>query len=224
MRKSNQNAMKYTLILTVYVSLFTLSCAPDETNELQERIIELQSQQIAAQRVKQEMDSQLVACWSQIESLEARIEGIKDSLEHLESQSQSKQAAKKSVAAPRPIENDDDNVYNFVKEMPRFPGCENLTSTEREKCSDEKLIAHIKKEINYPPIARENGIEGTVVVKFVVGKTGEISNAQIMRDIGGGCGQEALRIVNAMPGWIPGENGNGPVNVSFTLPVKFRLE
>jgi protein TonB len=77
--------------------------------------------------------------------------------------------------------------------------------------------------IRYPSLAKDNGIEGTVVVRFIVEKDGSISQPAIIRDIGGGCGAEALRVVKSMPTWLPGKQQGRPVRVQFSLPVQFKL-
>lgn len=120
-------------------------------------------------------------------------------------------------------------IFKVVEEMPRFPGCEELgTIAERKACSDQKLLAFIYANISYPGIARENGVEGTVVVRFVVNERGEITGTEVIRDVGAGCGEEALRVItlmNAMPErWIPGKQRGRPVKVYYTLPVKFVLK
>jgi protein TonB len=73
-------------------------------------------------------------------------------------------------------------------------------------------------------LARANNIQGTVAVTFIVNKDGSVSSGEIIRDIGGGCGQEVLRVLSLMPDWVPGEVDGLPVKVRFTLPVRFRLE
>jgi protein TonB len=82
--------------------------------------------------------------------------------------------------------------------------------------------------VKYPAIARENGIQGRVVVQFVVEKDGKITDANVVRDIGAGCGEEALRVVNSMNSmnqrWTPGKQRGKPVRVQFTLPVSFKLQ
>ena len=75
----------------------------------------------------------------------------------------------------------------------------------------------------YPKIAKESGITGTVYVQFVVEANGSISNVKLARGIGGGCDEEAMRVVKAMPKWKPGKQNGRPVRVSFTLPIKFLL-
>jgi protein TonB len=130
---------------------------------------------------------------------------------------------------PPPAEPEAEEIFKVVEEMPRFPGCEDLATTdERKACADKKMLQFIYDNIQYPSIARENGIEGTVVVRFVVEADGAIKHAEVVRDIGGRCGEEAMRVVslmNAMPQkWTPGRQRGKPVRVWFNLPVKFILE
>ncbi len=130
---------------------------------------------------------------------------------------------------PEPKKIVQDEIFKVVEEMPRFPGCEQLGSNaEKKQCADKKLLDFIYKNIKYPAIARENGVEGTCVIQFVVEKTGKISGAKLVRDIGGGCGTESLRVVKLMDSknlvWEPGRQRGEAVRVQFNLPVKFRLE
>ena len=109
--------------------------------------------------------------------------------------------------------------------MPKFPGCENEGDEAAKKaCAQKKMLEFIYGNIKYPSIARENGVEGTVVVRFVIDKTGAITAPEIVRDIGAGCGAEALRIVQMMPKWNAGKQRGRPVKVQFNLPVKFKLQ
>ncbi len=107
---------------------------------------------------------------------------------------------------------DEDKVFQVVQQKPEFPD------------GEKALLTFLAKNLKYPAIARENGIEGNVVVRFVVSKTGEVKNAEVLRRIGGGCDEEALRVVNSMPRWNPGKNNGKAVNVTYTLPVRFKLE
>ncbi|HMQ50182.1 MAG TPA: energy transducer TonB [Saprospiraceae bacterium] len=144
---------------------------------------------------------------------------------------------KKAAAAPPPPppppppapEPEVAEIFKVVEEMPRFPGCEDLASKEeKQMCANKKLLEFLYGNIRYPAVARDNNIEGTVVVAFVVDPKGVIKDAQVIRDIGGGCGAEALRVVsmmNDMPEkWTPGKQRGRAVNVMFNLPVKFKLE
>ena len=113
--------------------------------------------------------------------------------------------------------------------MPRFPGCDDLpTKEERKTCAETKLLQYVQKNLKYPAIARENGIEGKVYVQFVVSETGAIKDVNVVRDIGAGCGDAARKVVESMNNmpqkWTPGKQRGRPVKVLFTMPVHFRLE
>lgn len=130
---------------------------------------------------------------------------------------------------PKMKEPDVEEIFKIVEQMPRFPGCDDIPgdNTAKSDCANKKLMEFIYANIQYPAIARENNVEGTVVVQFVVDTDGSISNAKVVRDIGAQCGDEALRIVelmNNMPEkWTPGKQRGRPVRVLFMLPVKFKL-
>ncbi len=116
-------------------------------------------------------------------------------------------------------------VFKVVEEMPRFPGCEEITdAAERTKCAQTKMLEFIFKNIKYPDEARKNGVEGMSVVKFIVEKDGSISEAEIARSIGSGCDEEVLKVVYLMPNWIPGKQRGRTVRTQFMLPVKFKLD
>ncbi len=139
-----------------------------------------------------------------------------------------------TAASPAPIvapiiESKDDEVVLLTDEMPRFPGCEEIAGTkmEKEKCAKEKLLEYVYNNLRYPQVAIEVGLEGLVVVQFVVTKTGDIEQIEVVRDIGGGCGDVAKKIVtemNSLPEkWRPGKQHGRPVNVRYTLPIKYQL-
>lgn len=96
--------------------------------------------------------------------------------------------------------------------QPEFPG------------GEAAMFKFIAQNILYPAEARNQNIEGTVVVTFVVDREGKISDVLVLKDIGGGCGAEATRVVGLMPDWKPGMTALGPVKVRYTLPFKFKLE
>ena len=127
---------------------------------------------------------------------------------------------------PAPVE---EEIFKVVEQMPRFPGCEDKkTDKEKDDCAKTKMLEYIYNNLKYPAIARENGVEGQVVLQFVVDKDGSIADAKVVRDIGAGCGAEAEKVVNGMNNmgkkWIPGKQRGRPVRVLYTLPVKFKLE
>ena len=121
-------------------------------------------------------------------------------------------------------------IYKVVEEMPRFPGCEVgvMTKDERKKCAENNMLRFIYGNITYPDSARINGTEGRVVLQFVVDKEGLVTDAKILRDIGDGCGEEALRVINILRDqkvqWVPGKQRGQPVKVQYTLPVSFKLQ
>jgi len=113
-----------------------------------------------------------------------------------------------------------------VEQMPRFPGCEDSGGSKEEvkKCAEDKMLQFIYKNLKYPAIARENGVDGMCVLQFVVDKSGNVTEAKIVRDIGAGCGDAAMKVVEKMPQWIPGKQRGRAVKVLYTLPVRFKLE
>ena len=106
----------------------------------------------------------------------------------------------------------EEEIFTVVENEPEFPG------------GMEALYKYLAQNIKYPQLARENGITGKVYVTFVVEKDGSIANPKILRDIGGGCGAEAIRVVKAMPKWSPGKQRGKAVRVQFNLPVNFNLK
>ena len=120
-------------------------------------------------------------------------------------------------------------VFMVVEQMPRFPGCEDVEGTQKElqKCSDDKLIHFVAENIKYPQEARKAGIEGKCIVSFIVEKDGSVSHVALKRDIGGGCGAEAVRVMEMMNengiAWTPGKQRGKDVRVQYTLPVQFKL-
>ncbi|MCB0642859.1 MAG: TonB family protein [Phaeodactylibacter sp.] len=127
-----------------------------------------------------------------------------------------------------PYENIEKDAPLIIAEvMPRFPGCEEdetLSRDDKQACANKKLLEFIGGNLKFPALAREADIQGTVVIRFIVEKDGSISSAEVVRDIGGGCGQEALRVVKKMPTWIPGSQQGHKVRVQFNLPIKFKLQ
>jgi len=103
-------------------------------------------------------------------------------------------------------------VFTVVEQMPQFAG------------GETNLLSFLQRNIRYPQLAKEQGISGTVYVSFVVNTNGVPSQARLMRGIGGGCDEEALRVVNMMPPWIPGKQRGRTVAVQYNLPVRFALK
>ena len=106
-----------------------------------------------------------------------------------------------------------------------FPGCDHLPEGSEEKltCATDKLMGYISRELAYPDSAREAGIQGVVIITFVVTDAGEVTEIVTLRDIGGGCGAEAARVVGQMPRWQPALHRGAPVHTQFMLPITFGL-
>jgi hypothetical protein len=124
----------------------------------------------------------------------------------------------------------DTTIYQAVEEMPRFPGCEMLDTTAEVKarCATQQLLNFMYNNIRYPQEAIREEIEGMVVMNFVVEKDSTISNLKIVKDIGGGCGLEAMRVAAQMNDigilWTPGKKDGKAVRTQFTLPIRFKIE
>lgn len=102
-------------------------------------------------------------------------------------------------------------IFSVVEEMPSFPG------------GDPGRIKYLSENIQYPQMAKESGIQGTVYITFVVERDGSVTDVRILRGIGGGCDEEAIRVVKNMPRWAPGKQRGKPVRVQYNLPIKFQL-
>ncbi|GAP42085.1 protein containing TonB family C-terminal domain [Lentimicrobium saccharophilum] len=102
-------------------------------------------------------------------------------------------------------------IFMVVEDAPSFPG------------GDEARIRFLQQNIKYPQMARESSIQGTVYVTFVVERDGSVTDVRVLRGIGGGCDEEAIRVIKAMPKWNPGKQRGKPVRVQFNMPIKFTL-
>lgn len=121
--------------------------------------------------------------------------------------------AKEEITQPEPPKNEEENkVFDVVEEQPSFPGGQGA------------LMSWLHDNIKYPVVAAENGIQGKVIVQFIVGKNGSISNVKVLRSVDPSLDKEAVRVVSNMPNWTPGKQNGASVNVRFTLPVTFRLQ
>ncbi|PID94356.1 MAG: energy transducer TonB [Bacteroidetes bacterium] len=106
----------------------------------------------------------------------------------------------------------EEEIFLIVEQQPEFPG------------GEKARLTYLAKNTKYPQMARESNIQGQVFVTFVVEPDGKISNVSILRGIGGGCDEEAVRVVQSMPNWVPGKQRGRPVRVRFNMPIKFILQ
>nr|WP_298630850.1 energy transducer TonB [uncultured Porphyromonas sp.] len=116
-----------------------------------------------------------------------------------------------AISSPR-IEPEPDHIYEYLEEMPEFPG------------GQAAMMEWLSKNINYPPIAAENNIQGRVMVSFVVETDGSLSNVRVVRGVDPNLDREAMRLVSMMPKWKPGMQDGKRARARFTLPVQFSLQ
>ena len=107
---------------------------------------------------------------------------------------------------------EEDTVYQIVEEMPKFPG------------GEKALMDYVSNNVKYPEEAKNKNIAGRVFVSFVVEKDGSIGEVKVLRGIGGGCDEEAVRVIKGMPKWKPGMQKGKPVRVSYQIPIYFKLD
>ena len=105
-----------------------------------------------------------------------------------------------------------EEVFNVVEQMPQFPG------------GEAALMKFLQSHINYPPMAAENGVQGKVVVQFVVDKTGRVGEVKVVRSVDKDLDREATRVCKSLPKFTPGRQNGHPVSVWYTLPVSFKLQ
>lgn len=106
---------------------------------------------------------------------------------------------------------DEDRIFEVAEQNPQFPG------------GDDALLAWLGKNIKYPQICQEQGVQGRVYASFVVNKDGSIVDIKIMRSPDPAMSKEAERVLKIMPRWVPGKQGGKPVRVKFSVPIMFRL-
>lgn len=109
-------------------------------------------------------------------------------------------------------EPEEEEIFEVVENMPEFPG------------GPAEMMKFLSNNIRYPTIAQENGIQGRVIVQFVVNSDGTIVDATVVRSVDPFLDKEALRVINSMPKWKPGMQRGKAVRVKYTLPVMFRLQ
>jgi len=119
--------------------------------------------------------------------------------------------AKEVVVDEKPKE-EETKVFDVVEQMPQFPG------------GPQALFEYLSKNIKYPVVAEENGIQGRVIVTFVVERDGSITDVKVAKSVDPSLDKEAMRVVKSMPHWIPGKQNGSAVRVKYTVPVTFRLQ
>ena len=122
--------------------------------------------------------------------------------------------AKEDIAAPEPPKHvvEETKIFTVVEQMPMFPG------------GDAALMGYLRDNMHYPTVAAENGVQGRVVVGFVVERDGSITDVKVLRSVDPSLDREAMRVVKSMPRWTPGKQNGSAVRVKYQVPVTFRLQ
>ncbi len=124
---------------------------------------------------------------------------------------------------------EEEKIFKVVKHMHRFPGCDGQGKSRKElkECSEHKMQEFISSHIKYPAKARENMTQGIVMIEFVIKGRGKVKDIKLLNDIGNGCGQEAIRVIELMNKlkirWTPGCSRCRPFTTKFTIPISFQL-
>lgn len=121
--------------------------------------------------------------------------------------------AKEVIAQPEPPKHEEESkVFDVVEQMPSFPG------------GNGALLEYLASHVKYPVVAQENGVQGRVIVSFVVEKDGSITDVRVVRSVDPSLDREAARVVSSMPRWTPGKQNGSAVRVKYNVPVMFKLQ
>ncbi|MCI1742033.1 MAG: energy transducer TonB [Prevotella sp.] len=120
--------------------------------------------------------------------------------------------AQPAPPAPKPSAEIENKVFDVVEQMPSFPG------------GNSALMSYLNSNVKYPVVAQENGVQGRVVISFVVEKDGSITDVQVVKSVDPSLDREASRVVRSMPRWNPGKQNGQAVRVKYDVPVSFRLQ
>ena len=137
---------------------------------------------------------------------------LKDSviIEKKEVENPVESVVQESKTAPGATNNE--RTYTVVENMPQFPG------------GEKELMNYIARNLRYPVEAQQKGIQGKIILRFIVTKLGKVENAEVIRGIDASLDKEGLRVVKSLPDWIPGEQNGEKVDVYYTLPIAFKLD
>ena len=114
--------------------------------------------------------------------------------------------------APEETEPQSKKVYNSVEQMPEFPG------------GQEGLMRYLQQNVQYPPTAVQNNVQGRVIVQFIIDETGQVGDVEVVRSVSEEVDAEAVRVIKSMPKFEPGRQNGEPVAVWYTLPIAFKMQ
>ena len=163
-----------------------------------------EERRIAAER-QAELEAQLEA------ERKTRAEADKKAKAEADKKDKAEADRKAKAEARKNAEEEDDKIYIRVEKMPEFPS------------GNEELSKFLVRNIKYPLLAQENGIQGRVICQFIVNADGRIENIEVVSGVEESLDQEAIRVLKLMPNWIPGSQGGENVRVKYTLPIRFSL-
>ena len=116
-------------------------------------------------------------------------------------------------------------IFHDPEQPAQFVDCPDEKSKElKAKCAEREMLMFVYRNIKYPAEAHENGIQGMSIINYLISPEGKVSETKVLKGIGSGCDEEALRIINSMPTWIPAHQDGKPVWTMFTMPVKYKLQ
>lgn len=121
----------------------------------------------------------------------------------------------------------DELVYTIVEKMPTYKGCESMKSEmEKQKCTNEKIMAYLSENVSYPEEAQDQEIEGRVFVRYIVTPSGKVTDVEVIRGIPSGeiLDQEAVRVIQNLPDFNPGIQKGEAVAVQYNVPIRFALK
>ncbi|MGI4020793.1 MAG: energy transducer TonB [Janthinobacterium lividum] len=147
-----------------------------------------------------------------VKELEVKDPGPKDQKGDPNQEIRIDEAVGKADITQKVVEENNEVIsFAAVEKLPAFPG------------GEAAFGKYLSNTIRYPPVAKENNTQGRVIVSFVVEKDGNLTDIKVLRDIGGGCGPEAIRVLQKSPKWTPGIQNGKPVRVAYTMPINFTL-
>ena len=204
------------VVLVATLVAFNVKSYDKEEKEQFERMVSEEQEEIIIQTQEQELPPppppEQPEVTTEFEVVEDDAEVTNELVVNAEVTDDTKNIEITPVVVDEEEEEEEQQIFTVVENDPEFPG------------GMEALYKYLAQNIKYPQLARDNNITGRVYVTFVVERDGSITGCRVLRDIGGGCGQEAIRVVKSMPKWTPGKQRGKAVRVQFNLPVNFNLQ